>query len=985
MSTKTDKPEQEVPNPSEENYHDTFDSIVGQPDMQALDDRGNAIARDHELPDLEKQPPPTESEEAKAEKNAISESAGESLYKPSPEATDPTIKKSRRQKFTGFIRNHKVSSGATVATGVGIGLLIAGFMAIQPFQILQISKLLSGFGFDGTNNSSEDRLGRAYRYLKYPDQREMRRLGKVSMLSRRSVKKFEAKLGAQGMEPVFERGRLVRIEIDPANEGKFRASGVGGEFEVKAGTVDTGGRRYIEIDPFGGRANTARANIMKLKTGLKNLDVKPGVLGARVLKIKAGVNFANVESHRLAQNAKVKYDTYREKKRAAIREGAKPAGSVTSTGDSGNVDPDGNKIPETDSIDVNSEPEIKSRVNKAAKGVAVVGLVCAAYQIVDSASELRTANVVLPLIRTGARYMSLGTQLQSGQVDIDEIGFATQDLYDASAEKSERSWNQAREVQYLNGQPATGPSLPNEAHPTNAGNPVIEIFRKIGGEELIGKACGFVTNRAVGWTVDLLSGGITAVVLGEIQNAVIASSGIVEWMVSSLAGTQIKDDVTGAVLGSYTVWGSLLGGNEHALTFGGRELTDQEQSKQQAYLRDKRLAEFKKKPLLARLFSPREQDSITSTALMSLPATRDPRVALSGMASFAFSNTVSTPQMYAGALTGTAKAQGSSSFKEVFGDKVKQVGFSQAELNDERYENPFENEDKVINDIGLDKDRVRDCFGFEVDDEGGLTPVPQGTRYLSKARDEAAGCNDTSEDWTRVRFYIMDVMTLEAENCYNGEADSCQLLGFDTPTATATTADGAADSEDDTDDVPCDSRTVEDKDYKPEDGAYLGYADGKPRKIKICIIPNISSLAAGAKVRVNSTVSKNFYELAEAASAAGHPLVVNGLDSSFRTMEQQKRLYDDAPQSSRDNGLVAEPGKSNHQMGFAIDFNFDGLGTGSAAMSGRCLQKTTQKARCELPESGTWTWMNNNASTHGISQLWKEYWHWGTREVSTPP
>lgn len=179
----------------------------------------------------------------------------------------------------------------------------------------------------------------------------------------------------------------------------------------------------------------------------------------------------------------------------------------------------------------------------------------------------------------------------------------------------------------------------------------------------------------------------------------------------------------------------------------------------------------------------------------------------------------------------------------------------------------------------------------------------------------------------------------------------------------------------------------------PNLGEETGYKDGNPYKIRLCAIPGIKSVDGTMQAKVNSVVSQKFLDLAAAASGANPKinLVFNGADSTFRSMKRQKELcYTDertgkytegVENTSCSKGFTAKPGHSNHQMGMAIDFNFDGYSTGSDKMNGRCKTAKQNNKRCELPESKSWVWMKNNAQAKaGITQLEYEYWHWGTNE-----
>lgn len=153
--------------------------------------------------------------------------------------------------------------------------------------------------------------------------------------------------------------------------------------------------------------------------------------------------------------------------------------------------------------------------------------------------------------------------------------------------------------------------------------------------------------------------------------------------------------------------------------------------------------------------------------------------------------------------------------------------------------------------------------------------------------------------------------------------------------------------------TPCDSRTQ-------DLGVYTGYQNGSPVQIRLCSVPNLPCSneecnggygikGANGHALVNSTVSKNFYELVAAANAAGVSLSAN---STFRTIEHQQALC------PCDGVRVAKPGYSNHQMGYAIDF------AGLPSSAG------------PVPGNSIWNWLSANANKFGIYNYQAEAWHW---------
>lgn len=159
-------------------------------------------------------------------------------------------------------------------------------------------------------------------------------------------------------------------------------------------------------------------------------------------------------------------------------------------------------------------------------------------------------------------------------------------------------------------------------------------------------------------------------------------------------------------------------------------------------------------------------------------------------------------------------------------------------------------------------------------------------------------------------------------------------------------------------------------------GNHEGYRNGNPVAIKLCAIlgftstseesvPSIAYYVEGAEKRVlvNSRVSGAVYSMFNAAKAEGVTLAAN---SSYRTMAHQQALCEkDAMKNPKipncktgDTSRVAEPGKSNHQMGYAIDFS--GLPSTPGPIAG----------------SAVWAWLSQNAGKYGYQNYPREAWHW---------
>jgi D-alanyl-D-alanine carboxypeptidase len=119
-----------------------------------------------------------------------------------------------------------------------------------------------------------------------------------------------------------------------------------------------------------------------------------------------------------------------------------------------------------------------------------------------------------------------------------------------------------------------------------------------------------------------------------------------------------------------------------------------------------------------------------------------------------------------------------------------------------------------------------------------------------------------------------------------------------------------------------------------------GYRAGKA--FSICVTP-----IDGKLVEVNT--ARVFLKMRAAAKARG---VAVRIVSGFRTMEQQKYLYNCYLTKKCNNGnLAARPGYSNHQSGHALDLN--------------------------TSAGGVYTFLANRGSAYGFRRtVPSERWHW---------
>lgn len=123
------------------------------------------------------------------------------------------------------------------------------------------------------------------------------------------------------------------------------------------------------------------------------------------------------------------------------------------------------------------------------------------------------------------------------------------------------------------------------------------------------------------------------------------------------------------------------------------------------------------------------------------------------------------------------------------------------------------------------------------------------------------------------------------------------------------------------------------------------YTNGQPRTLQIVTVQ-------GKNLEVKQ--AKRFLEMQEAARRDGVDLK---LVSGFRTMAEQRHLYDGWVNRRPGFNLAARPGYSEHQNGTALDLNTSG--PSDSRGSGK-----------------VYNWLEKNGRKFGFERIPAEHWHW---------
>lgn len=769
----------------------------------------------------------------KKEEKAVDDEEGGGFYKP-----DPT----KKRRLLG-----KLSGRQKAAAGGGIGLIIAlvfgGFTFFSgPFQFIHIAQLLQRFHFQSAQDDGNSRILKLYKWAKNAKTgtAENARLG---VIGKRVAVGMDAKLAEIGITKNFSAtGVYNGTEIDAL---KFSENSPDGDVFKRLGedefiakfqetygvklnkpVVEGSGKFTVDEGFFTSYFKNRKLNKMLAhEAGYDNIT---GSIVARIMGKRDAVPWHPIKRVDSAISGKIdeQFTAWLKKLKDTIGNGAKEAPNATgevakddkgrvdetqtgknkSGADSANTDikQAGDAVQQSESDLANGlkdteavGPGYISKLTSSATGkiglsaTAIIGLACAAKGIANAADNVKHDLVVLPLIRTGMQAISLGNQVMNGKdLSSQQLGFFAKELNDPKS----GSWAAAKSIQAEEGQPKTGPDMPDSANPGKIGkNMFSQFLDKIYGLDTV---CS-VANSFLGGLAMTVVGVVTAP-FQTISQEIISQSGVLDGPISSLvrwmAGSPIPTFVKGATYGNYINYGARLAANDSAASSGGVKLSNAQALQIKNYEVATQQQDISSESIAQRVLDPYSPDSLVGKALDSGSSN-----AGSNMASI-FSNIVNPLKLLSVLKAPFTQRASADSGNYDYG--FPKVGFSLDDMNNPSYDNPYDNACLVSGNCTLSNglkiaqgqsvlgrhsdyfDRAKKCFGVIISPDGNdiTTDFSEKIDVLKQGKDsyDSNNCADSSQDWTRVRFYVLDMKTAEAADCFDsGDSQSCQDSGFD--------------------------------------------------------------------------------------------------------------------------------------------------------------------------------------------------------------
>ncbi len=608
----------------------------------------------------------------------------------------------------------------------------------------------------------------------------------------------------------------------------------------------------------------------------------------------------------------------------------------------------------------NTATRLIESTGKALSIFSKVTIACIAIDIWGASKKAYIAYKAEGLVKAAESVYAWADGQKQGQVPLAGIGAVASKL-----DNSQESFVNSAGAQQASGQPITGPGLSDEAKPTNTppGGNVGKALNFFLGIPKIEEACSYILKPGVqfavaGAGVVLLVGAVLTpgvnVTVGAVVGSIVAGGAVVfagiagkalaVHVVSQMAHTAISANASPLAWGNYMSGGTKIIADNACFSAGCKQLTPAENVALETVIHQERLALDKKKGLAWRLVDTNNPRSVLTQSLFAIPSSPSGMLAQINH----FFGTIFSPAKFA--LSSGRLALATVSPPTAFAadpvDPVTGQPFVGIPLNAPTWP-VLENAKYIEANLATFKSKYDKCYGGSSED------------YAQRIIDGPnSKCDNLAGDIDAQRYgqYKADQMVIHGIMRLKNKNPLLTAAGVG---GSSTTAGGTIDLNtvfQPSDNIGCSPGTN-------EVGNHTGYHNEAPIQIKLCTLPNLASSSresspgdpyyingANGLALVNSRASGAFLALATAAKAANLPIAAT---STFRTMQHQQDLFN----GDSGGAEVAPPGKSNHQMGLAIDFSCNGS---LVSRGDQCF-----------------AWLSQNAGTYGLKGLLpNEPWHW---------
>lgn len=859
--------------------------------------------------------------------------------------------KSRLSALSG--RKQKAIGGGLIGGAVVTALVFIAGIGTGPFQSIYWGQVLAK-SFMGRNNEGGNSRTSKFLLYKAIGSAQLGRLGvSGNIIANRSEKRLNNNVGLESDYDTNGRLRSYKI-LDPA-----KAASTIEQLKAAGYDVSADGTRIDLPRGKGANYKTSRVISRLINSNAGYRFGLTGEISSRLLEKRGDVDFSPLKKY-LRNKADTRALNQEEKDQQAEADRKYEEELNRRLG------LDTEESPNSDVA--KKKRELKLKLLKIGGGAAgVVLAACVASEVNDLFGDQDKENQ-RQILRRGMSVETIGSQIQSNQdVNVDAVRIASKPYYD---EVNKTSINQSAEYQKETGKEVTGKGLDPDFYPNSNGDNKNQVFKTVDEIPAFGGTCRAI-NAGTNAVLTSIPGynEATAIITKAFPQIGEYTDQLLGYLLKSIGET------AGAAYGSVIFTGAKSGANQQAIAMGGIKMADSDSEAFKTALLEDRIAGMS---TLERYFDVYNSDSLASQIAVTAPANTQQFASTIQ----SFPNTISSTfgNLFGRVFAGV-KAEPSSSELYKFSD----YGFTQTELADAKYENPYANGAAVIalmNDQWADN--TKKCFGTDIKrDAAGIWQVEANNaedmlQYadIDKLKSNDLNnlinsCADRNESWTKIRFFIFDSVTANSAACYEGDEEACRGVGHGNnqdSNAPPALGDGEgsaiAPSElgKNTDSLSCPANTA---DLGVAASQYTGGLKAEPGtlQIRLCQLSSIAGAgqnAQGGRISggavVNANVAPAWQSLGEKARADKVQLTAS---SSFR--------LGSSCGGGGDGKRCAKPGGSLHQLGVAIDFQ---------AIPG--LKASAQDCVSRVRADGNlwWDWLYKNAQNYGIKQYSAEAWHW---------
>jgi hypothetical protein len=710
-----------------------------------------------------------------------------------------------RKKARFGLTRRRVAIGGLLATMTVTGT--AGWLSIVqgPGQLVQLSEILKK-PLSGQNDDSSYSMGRLLRWARTGNYGETR----VGAIGGKIARNALDRLEASGI--TLNRGSIDQIRSGKIDTGKLQEklpelkdmSGPERQayLEKKLG-IPEGDLRLINGSRVGSEVYYFNAKEYGSKTlrgivdaSLQSLDDGKVITGVRARVIKGYTGLPSVLSpiHR-----KVQEKVNQTASKLDMRKLEKDRQKKLQPKESSKFQAARDKI----------KSAFDGKTQFLSRALLFTGGMCIIRDIAEDVPAYNRGVVVMPSVAKTASNIAAGGGVMSNQANMQDVRQIVSGFTD---DKGKTIWSSKPLDAMSRPTTAQGEDIPSEFKQAySIDTTAASIENTAGGGGFGAAACSpggiilQIAGSALLFVAGPESGGATWGTIALKFGASAAATGGAIAFLQHLAENKLETNAVVPDILSGPLGGSLMAYSSREFegivgrSSGGVALSPQDEAlitqKQQIASAE----EFHRKSLFEQVFDRNDYRSVSSQVAMSVNPSITSNISSVASSLFNLGGVLSHFSSLLTPRTSAADAPYDWGFPL--------YGLPQKIKDDSRFDDPYDNADKVASLLDGDeddtyKDRASKCFGVNVskgsDDLWQVIPSedvnPNDTDYIN------AHCSDLSDtNWERLMLFVLDSRTADAWDCYSGGYDtsdqSCKNVGMtesvasstDTPTTATTT------------------------------------------------------------------------------------------------------------------------------------------------------------------------------------------------------